>query len=740
MAKNRKVVSFILSVLMIFSSFACCFTVYAAQIEHVFAINDQDIRMPLNSGSIDFDQSGGCETMSGYGLFVPTDKLDITGKNLTLALYISFRDDNNGNPYDIISKGNTQYGIRFYPESEQLEFYLYDSAQPASERRQSVKWTIPAEYADNWYDDNIFRKVVATYDGTDMKLYFAPERNVTADLVASQKADISITSNEFQLGINENAESGTQALNAITFAIVASESFTPDEIDLSYAICADTGYGTVPTEYTMFFLPISACFGMFEEYHPDTPPVIDFQELNELIAQSNAVDSSKYTQSSYSVLKSALEDAIRTADKPSPTQNEINAACASLKSALNALVKLADTTNLKKLIAEAAAIDQNKYTTASYNVLKDALKDAREIVNDQDLTSDILKPIETALSNAIKNLVPLADKSTLERLIVTAKSITNEDDYASASYLKLQDMIKAGEDVLTLPEATSAQISTAEKNLQSAMDGLVSLLPIKEALKRADAITDGSLYTEESYAAFQEALSAAKDILNKANATTKEVTDCSVALNAAISGLKLNIDSDVSVPASAHVNEAFHIVVKLNPSYTNLMLVNEIGRQVSITDVAVENIDGVNVWTVATKVGTAGEGRTISIFAKVPGGDYVDTGLSATLNIVKPPDAGNTLAKIKSASFSTTTAKKNEMFTITARTTANTGSVRLYNENASNIGMKLVSKTQVGSTTTFIYSLSVGTAGVRSFAAVAVNQYGIANINTPYKIPMIITK
>lgn len=204
-------------------------------------------------------------------------------------------------------------------------------------------------------------------------------------------------------------------------------------------------------------------------------------------------------------------------------------------------------------------------------------------------------------------------------------------------------------------------------------------------------------------------------------------------------GLVKFAEPQVSAPEDVFVNENFEIEVKLPTEYSAVKLVNETGRTVAIQSMNIDNGTNLTTWNLTTAIGTAGEGRQLTVMARTLFSDYEEVG-TITINVTVPEDAADHLATVKSVAFQSKTVKVNTPVQLVVRTSTNASSTKLYNENARTMGKSLVSKSVSGSTITWTYDVSIGTAGARSFSATAVNTYGIENLKAPVSAAITVTK
>ena len=103
----------------------------------------------------------------------------------------------------------------------------------------------------------------------------------------------------------------------------------------------------------------------------------------------------------------AVLDAVKAGD-PSVTQEQIDESCKALNDAMNNLPLKADKTELEALVKEAEEVDADKYTDESMAALNTALKEAVEILANEELSEADQKIVDEAaekLDAAIKGLV-----------------------------------------------------------------------------------------------------------------------------------------------------------------------------------------------------------------------------------------------------------------------------------------------------------------------------------------------
>ncbi|MDF9836695.1 uncharacterized protein YjdB, partial [Breznakia sp. PF5-3] len=123
---------------------------------------------------------------------------------------------------------------------------------------------------------------------------------------------------------------------------------------------------------------------------------VDFSELNQLIAQAEAIDASLYTKSSYEALIETVNVAKTLVENENVTQSEVDLSVLAISSALDNLVAKADVEELNQLIAQAEAVDSSMYTRTSYEALMEAVDAAKILLENEDVTQ---AEVDSAASN-----------------------------------------------------------------------------------------------------------------------------------------------------------------------------------------------------------------------------------------------------------------------------------------------------------------------------------------------------
>lgn len=143
----------------------------------------------------------------------------------------------------------------------------------------------------------------------------------------------------------------------------------------------------------------------------------------------------------------------------------------------NVEVLKVDTAALEKAIADAEAIKADGYTAESYKALEDALKDAKDVLDDKAATQTKINDAVQSLNDAVAALVKLAteeDKSALEEVVKETEKL-NKSEYTAESYKAVQDAIDAANAIMKKDGATQSEIEAAKKAVADAVAALVKV-------------------------------------------------------------------------------------------------------------------------------------------------------------------------------------------------------------------------------------------------------------------------
>ncbi len=136
---------------------------------------------------------------------------------------------------------------------------------------------------------------------------------------------------------------------------------------------------------------------------------------------------------------------------------------------------------------------------------------------------------------------PATDKTALDEALDAASKL-DEQAYTPTSWAALMKAVQAGKDVQAAPYAYQYEADQAAGEVNRLMQALTKRAEfgvLEVAIAQAEAIKDTSRFTPKSLQVFQDALSAARAVMQNLDATQDEVDAAWEALNTAMTGLGL---------------------------------------------------------------------------------------------------------------------------------------------------------------------------------------------------------
>lgn len=171
-----------------------------------------------------------------------------------------------------------------------------------------------------------------------------------------------------------------------------------------------------------------------------------------------------------------LEAAKAVRDDENAMQKEITAAWKALIKASSELNrKMADMTDLKKVIAWMEMLDLDKYLEAGQQEFKEALEAAKATAENILATQTEVDDAWKALMDAGSALRLKPDKGALDELLQAAgKYLTEEASYEQAAFASFRAVYAEAEAVFMNDQATADEVNTAVEKLTSAAAKLES--------------------------------------------------------------------------------------------------------------------------------------------------------------------------------------------------------------------------------------------------------------------------
>ena len=274
---------------------------------------------------------------------------------------------------------------------------------------------------------------------------------------------------------------------------------------------------------------------------------IDKTLLEKTIQQASTVDTDKYTAATVLIFKNALTNAQTVDGNQHALQADVDLANKTLLNAISGLVLKIDKTDLLANINIASDIDTSKLTQTQGSNLSDALKNAKKVAGDDNVSQTDVDNANKALKEAIKATQPSSiDKSKLIQTINDGDKY-QFGDYTKTSFDQLTAALANGKTVRDDPQSTQTQIDKAVERISSAILGLVKLnntdgsvtankQTLNDNLTKAKAIkTDG--YTDASKKALADAITKAEKVYADNGAVNSDIVAANTALVTAMNGL-----------------------------------------------------------------------------------------------------------------------------------------------------------------------------------------------------------
>lgn len=270
-------------------------------------------------------------------------------------------------------------------------------------------------------------------------------------------------------------------------------------------------------------------------------PPVDKTHLQEAIGQAEGLDESVYTPNSWVPLVSALQVGKSVNDDPDATQEDVDSATNNIVTAIANLVPRANKTSLQAALTQASSLSEGDYTPASWAPLINAVQNGNAVNNDLNANQTDVDSATVNINTAISNLVPKADKTSLQDAL-TQVSTLNEGDYTPESWAALSSAVQAGNTVNNDPNATQVQVDNATMAIRNGINNLQpAVVPVdKSALSNAlqNAGTyDEADYTPESWAPFSVAVQNGASVMGDPDATQEDVDAATQAINTAEANL-----------------------------------------------------------------------------------------------------------------------------------------------------------------------------------------------------------
>ena len=203
----------------------------------------------------------------------------------------------------------------------------------------------------------------------------------------------------------------------------------------------------------------------------------------------------------------------------------------------------ADVDGLKDVINKAKAMEDIGYLSTSWNHLQDTIKAAEGLVNAENPDANEIEIMKRQLTDAMVKLVLSVDNEQLKSFVDDLSNL-EQKDYTKDSWKQFQNVLKEAQDVVSNHDATKDEINDMYQKLLDAYNGLVTLNDksgLTDLISKADQLQEKD-YTKDSWKQLVEALTQAKEVSAKEDATKEEINEVISNLEKTMNALK-KVDS-----------------------------------------------------------------------------------------------------------------------------------------------------------------------------------------------------
>lgn len=286
----------------------------------------------------------------------------------------------------------------------------------------------------------------------------------------------------------------------------------------------------------------------FHFANPENVPA-DRSELEAYLAELNLLDSSRYTDESwtrFAELKAQVETLIEAEELQ---QVEINEMLEALKAAEQSLVKVGDKLDLRTFLAQVESLSGHPYTAQSWAVLQNCIEEVKQVLYAIP-AQEVIDAASESLQNAVAGLELSPGKMALRAALDSAEEFSEADYALAPMWDEFAELKKAaGEVYYAVTAETEDSLVAMSNKIQEVMSSLrgwqaeqmpqVDKSSLESMLIEANAL-DLRVYTKDSKEGFAEAAAKAEQFLNNEAVTQEEVDEAAVDLQAALDKLEIS--------------------------------------------------------------------------------------------------------------------------------------------------------------------------------------------------------
>ena len=189
---------------------------------------------------------------------------------------------------------------------------------------------------------------------------------------------------------------------------------------------------------------------------------LDLDALKALV--KNKKDANTYTDDSYQAYETVYNEAaevLTTDGLKYATQKDVDQAVEKLQKAQDALVVKVSKDELNKLYTDKKDLKETDYTADSWKAFKDALKNAQDVLQNEDATQDEVDQALASLQNAVNSLKTVSGNNDQPNQKPndqgqSTKPSTGKGHTNKTSSTKKHSKVKTGDDMIVVPYALLA--------------------------------------------------------------------------------------------------------------------------------------------------------------------------------------------------------------------------------------------------------------------------------------------
>lgn len=284
---------------------------------------------------------------------------------------------------------------------------------------------------------------------------------------------------------------------------------------------------------------------------------LDKTELYDAYNSAAALDKTEYSPATYEKLEQALAQANRVLNDGNATAEMISAAKAALETAVNGLVTSEAHNSLMELLQKK--LNGSDYTAESWYWYQMAIDNVNTALreggnNYSELLASLWQYYDGLVTILEDSIAKLQDT-------VTSAEEKDQEDYTPLTWTAFREQLMSALNLLNKESKTVDKVNKMNTALKTKMDALKERATNKAALEALIAEKPSAAkkteYTAASWAEYETALNAAKQILENPEATTAEVT-------AAIDHLTERADALVQATNESRLKEFYAEMAALN--------------------------------------------------------------------------------------------------------------------------------------------------------------------------------